>query len=147
MSASVCNKPYELTAETVEPCQITFVKREEFLRFLKEHNEACLRVAEQLSEKYTTVCRNIRSLILSHSAAERLASLLLDWMAKDGEKTRTETRMKLSLTHEELAQMIGTSRETVTRLFAEMKRRNILQVKGSTLVVRNEAALKLFGTA
>lgn len=147
LSASVGNKPYELTAETVEPCQITFVKREEFLRFLKEHNQACLRVAEQLSESYVTVCRNIRSLILSHSAAERLASLLLEWMAKDGEKAKTETRLTLSLTHEALAQMIGTSRETVTRLFAEMKRQNILHVKGSTLVIRNEAALKRFGTA
>ena len=105
-----------------------------------------MRVAEQLSEKYVTVCRSIRSLILSHSAAERLASLLLEWMAKDGEKAKTETRLTLSLTHEALAQMIGTSRETVTRLFAEMKRQNILQVKGSTLVIRNEAALKLFGT-
>jgi CRP/FNR family transcriptional regulator, cyclic AMP receptor protein len=147
LSASVCGKPYELTAESVEPCQITFVKREDFLRFLKENSEACLRVAEQLSEKYAAVCRTIRSLILSHSAAERLASLLLEWMVKDGEKAKTETRIKLSLTHEELAQMIGTSRETVTRLFAEMKRQNILQGKGSTLVIRNAAALKAFGTA
>ena len=84
---------------------------------------------------------------MSHSAAERLGMLLLEWMVKDGEKAKTETRMKLSLTHEELAQMIGTSRETVTRLFAEMKKKDILQVKGSTLVIRNEAALKVFGTA
>ncbi|MGC2209716.1 MAG: Crp/Fnr family transcriptional regulator [Candidatus Korobacteraceae bacterium] len=147
LSASVCGKPYELTAETVDPCQITFVKREDFLRFMKENNEACLRVAEQLSKKYETVCRTIRSLAMSHSAAERLGLLLLEWMVKDGEKAKTETRMKLSLTHEELAQMIGTSRETVTRLFAEMKKKDILQVKGSTLVIRNEAALKVFGTA
>jgi len=38
--------------------------------------------------------------------------------------------------------MIGTSRETVTRLFAEMKKQQIVQTKGSTLVIRNTAALK-----
>ena len=74
LSASVSGKPYELTAETIDPCQVNFVKREDFLRFLKEHAEACLRVAEQLSEKYNTACREIRSLGLSHSAAEKLAN-------------------------------------------------------------------------
>lgn len=147
LSASVCGTPYEVTAETIDPCQITFVKREDFLRFLKENNEACLRVGEQLSEKYETVCRKTRSLVLSHSAAQKLAMLLLEWMAKDGENSKTETRIKLSLTHEELAQMIGTSRETVTRLFGEMKSKHIVQLKGSTLVIQNKAALMVFGTA
>ena len=49
LSATVCGKPCELTAETVAPSQVNFVKREDFLRFLKENGEACLRVAEQLS--------------------------------------------------------------------------------------------------
>jgi CRP/FNR family cyclic AMP-dependent transcriptional regulator len=147
LSASVSGKPYELTAETVDPCQITFVKREDFLRFLRENKAACFRVAEQLGEKYYTVCRKIRSLVLSNSAAERLARLLLEWMAKEGESAKTETHIKLSLTHEEIAQMVGTSRETVTRLFAEMKKQHILQLKGSTLVIRNKAALKLLATS
>lgn len=147
LSASVSGKPYELTAETIDPCQINFVKREDFLRFLKEQPDACMRVAEQLSEKYNSACREIRSLGLSHSAAEKLAKLLLEWTAKNGEGTKQEPRIKLALTHEEIAQMIGTSRETVTRLFAEMKKRQIVQSKGSTLVIRNKVALKALATA
>lgn len=147
LSAALCGTPYEVTAETIDPCQINFVKREDFLRFVKENNEACFRVGEQLSEKYETVCRKTRSLVLSHSAAEKLAMLLLEWMAKDGGNATTETRIKLSMTHEELAQMIGTSRETVTRLFTEMKSQNIAQLKGSTLVIHNKAALMAFGSA
>jgi CRP/FNR family transcriptional regulator len=141
LSATISGKPYELTAETVDPCQINFVKREDFLRFLREHSEACLRVAEQLSEKYNTACREIRSLGLSHSAAEKLA-----WSVRNGEANKQEPRVKLALTHEEIAQMIGTSRETVTRLFAELKKRQIVQAKGSTLVIRNKAALKALAT-
>ena len=146
LSATVSGKPYELTAETVDPCQINFVKREDFLRFLREHSEACLRVAEQFSEKYNAACREIRSLGLSHSAAEKLARLLLDWSTRNGEANKQEPRVKLALTHEEIAQMIGTSRETVTRLFAELKKRQIVQSKGSTLVIRNKAALKSLAT-
>ena len=59
-----------------------------------------------------------------------------------GESGKTEPRLRLRLTHEEIAQMIGTSRETVTRLFAELKKRQILQSKGSTLVIRNTTALR-----
>lgn len=147
LSASVSGKSYELTAETIDPCQINFVKRDDFLHFLKEHPEACMRVAEELSEKYNTACREIRSLGLSHSAAEKLAKLLLDWSAKNGEGAKQEPRIKLALTHEEIAQMIGTSRETVTRLFAEMKKQEIVQAKGSTLVIRNKSALKALATA
>jgi CRP/FNR family transcriptional regulator len=142
LSASVSGKPYELTAETVDPCQVNFVKREDFLRFLRENAEACLRVAEQLSEKYNGACREIRALGLSHSAAEKLAKLLLEWSARNGEAAKLEPRVKLALTHEEIAQMIGTSRETVTRLFADLKKRQIVQTKGSTLLIRNKAALK-----
>jgi CRP/FNR family transcriptional regulator, cyclic AMP receptor protein len=141
LSASVSAKPYELTAETLDPCQVNFVKREDFLRFLREHNEVCLRVAEQLSEKYNTACHEIRALGLSHSAAEKLAKLLLEWSAKNGGSHQPD-RMKLTLTHEEIAQMIGTSRETVTRLFADFKKRQLIQLKGSTLVIRNRPALE-----
>ncbi len=141
LSASISGKPYELTAETLDPCQVNFVKREDFLRFLREHNEVCLRVAEQLSEKYNSACHEIRSLGLSHSAAEKLAKLLLEWSTKNG-GVRQPDRMTLTLTHEEIAQMIGTSRETVTRLFADFKKRQLIQLKGSTLVIRNRAALQ-----
>ena len=51
--------------------------------------------------------------------------------------------MKLSLTHEEIAQRIGTSRETVTRLFASLRERQIVQGSGEALVIQNKAALRL----
>src|SRR6202162_1802277 len=142
LSATISGKPYEVTAETIDPCQVNFVKRDDFLRFLKDDVEACFKVAEQLGEKYHNACKEVRSLGLSHSAAEKLAGLLLEWSAKNGEAAKPAPRLTIRLTHEEIAQMIGTSRETVTRLFADMKKRQILQAKGSTVVIRNSAALR-----
>lgn len=143
LSATVSGKPYELTAETIDPCQVNFVKRDDLLHFLKEHSEACFKVAEQLSEKYNTTCHEIRILGLSHSAGQKLAKLLLVWSSKNGEPAKQEPRLTPALTHEQIAQMIGTSRETVTRLFTGFRRLRIVQVEGSTLVIRNKAALKL----
>ena len=142
LGATISGRPYEMTAVTLDPCQISFVKREDFLRFLKDDVQVCLRVAEQLSEKYYMVCDEIRSLGLSHSAGEKLAKLLLEWSSKNGESSKPEPRLKLRLTHEEIGQMIGTSRETVTRLLADLKKHQILDARGSTLVIHDQAALR-----
>ena len=73
--------------------------------------------------------------------AEKFARFLFEQIS-EGEKLEGEVRATLTLTHEEIAQMIGTSRETVTRLFADFKKRELLQVKGSTLIIKNKAGLE-----
>ena len=150
LSATVSGKAYEVTAELMEPSQANFITRQDFLNFLRDHGDAALRVAEQLSKNYHSAYEEIRSLGLSHSAAEKLAKLLLEW-AHDGKskngKDKGEIRLTVTLTHEEIAQLIGTSRETVTRALADLKKKQLVQVKGSTVVIRNKAALeKLAGS-
>src|SRR6185295_8609368 len=113
-SATILGRPYEVSAETIEPSQMNFVKRDDFLRFLNSHTEACLHTAQQLSEKYQSAQREIRSLGLAQTTSEKLARLLLDW-CRNGETTPKGIRLKVLLTHEEIAQMVGTTRETVTR--------------------------------
>jgi CRP/FNR family transcriptional regulator len=142
LSATIAGVPYELTAETMEPCQVNFVRRDDFLRFLREHTDACFRAAKNLSDGYDVACREIRSLGLSHSAAEKLAKLLLEWSARSGAAAKNKGRIKVGVTHEEIAQMIGTSRETVTRILSELRKKQIIHLKGSTLEIRNQAALE-----
>jgi len=142
LSATISGKPHEVTAETIDPCQVNFVKRDDFLRFLKDDVEACFKVAEQLSEKYHNACKEAGSLGLSHSAAEKLAKLLLEWTFKNGEGTKAEPRLKLRLTHEEIAQMIGLSRETVTRVLGDFRKQRLIRQNGSTLVIPDRVALK-----
>jgi CRP/FNR family transcriptional regulator len=142
LSATICGKPYGLTAETMEPSEIAFVKRDDFLRFLHQHGDACLRAARQLSRNYNAVCREVRSLGLSHSAAEKLARWLLELPLTTGTPTNEPNQVPLPLTHEEIGQAIGSSRETVTRLFAYLSKHNIVQREGATLVIQNRAALE-----
>jgi CRP/FNR family transcriptional regulator, cyclic AMP receptor protein len=141
LPGTVTGKPYELSAEVLEPSQANFVGRNDFLKFLGKHGEAALRVAEQLGETYHAAIAEMRTIGLSHSASEKLARFILDW-ATGKEEEKGEIRVKLTLTHEEIAQMIGASRETVTRLFADFKKRKLLEIKGSTLVIRNKAGLE-----
>ena len=141
-SATILGRPYEVSAETIEPSQLNFIKRDDFLKFLNTHAEACMHTAQQLSEKYHSAQREIRSLGLSQTTSEKLARLLLDWCDRTGEETARGVRLKVLLTHEEIAQMIGTTRETVTRLLSDFKRRKIIDVKGSSLFVTNKPQLE-----
>jgi CRP/FNR family transcriptional regulator len=142
LSATISNKPYEVTAETLDPCQINFIRREEFLNFLSERGDLCLRAAEHLSNNYHQALDQTRALGLSSSAASRLAGLILEWCAVSGKPSEQGISLKLTLTHEEIAQMIGLSRETVTRLFSDFKHERIIHMKGATLLVRDKAALE-----
>ena len=142
LPATVTGKPYELTADVIEPTQANFISRDEFLRFLREHGEAALRVAQQLGETYHSAIAEMRTIGLSHSASEKLARFLLDYLSANQSEGKGDMKMTLTLTHEEIAQMIGASRETVTRLFADFKKKEFLQVKGSTLIITNKAGLE-----
>jgi CRP/FNR family transcriptional regulator len=141
LAAVVSGKEYQATADVLEPTQANFIARNDFLAFLREHGEAALRVAQQLAENYHHSLTEMRTIGLSHSAGEKLARFLLDWTAEH-HKGNGEIRVTLTLTHEEIAQMIGASRETVTRLFADFKKRQLLEVKGSTLIIRDKAGLE-----
>ena len=141
LHAAVSNTPYQATAETLEPCQVNFVKREDFLRFLGQHAEASIHVAQQLSDNYHTACDQVRSLGLSHSAPQKLATFLLEW-SSHGQKTKEGIRARLTLTHEEIGQIIGTSRETVTRTLGEFKSQQLATLKGSTLLIQNKPKLE-----
>ncbi|HEV2721196.1 MAG TPA: Crp/Fnr family transcriptional regulator [Thermoanaerobaculia bacterium] len=145
-SATILGKPYEVSAETIEPAQLNFIKRDDFLKLLGTNAEACMHTAQQLSEKYHSAQREIRSLGLSQTTSEKLAKLLLDWCARGGEQTSKGIRLKVLLTHEEIAQMIGTTRETVTRLLSDFKRKKIIEMKGSSVFVLEKDSLETMVT-
>ena len=140
-SATILGRSYELSAETIEPSQLNFIRREDFLRLLTAHTEVCLHTAQQLSEKYHAAQREIRSLGLSQTTGEKLARLVLDWCESGGDETPRGIRLQVLLTHEEIAQMIGTTRETVTRLLSDWRRKKMIEIKGSNFFVKEHAQL------
>ena len=141
LPATIAGRPYEVTADVIEPTQVNFISRTCFLDFLREHGEAAMHVTQELSETYHSAFAEMRTMGPSHSAEERLARFILDWTAgHNWEKGALKTT--LTLTHEEIAQMIGTSRETVTRILAEFREKHLAVIKGSSLVITNRAGLE-----
>lgn len=141
LSATISNHPYEVTAEMIEPGQANFIASDALLQFLHDSGEVAIRVARQLSRNYYSAHEEIRTLGLTTSPAQRFAKVLLGWSA-ERIGSNPSLQLHLVLTHEEIAEMIGTTRETVSRLFAVFKKRQLIQSKGSNLVILNKSALE-----
>src|SRR5258708_38237508 len=122
LNATISNRPYEVTAEMIEPGQANFIDRDALLQFLRQHGEVALRVAEQLSQNYYAAHEEIRTLGLARSPSVKFAKLLLSWSDKmDG--ANGSARVSMTLTHEEIAEVIGTTRETVSSLFSSFMKK------------------------
>jgi len=120
---------------------VAFIRRDAFLQFLAKHPEVYLAVISQLGSHYQTACEQLRTVGLSASAPEKLAKFLLNFSA-GGQETKERNRVKLPLTHEEIASFIGTTRETVTRTLSDFKAKHLVQVQGSTLTIQNRGGLE-----
>ncbi len=146
LMATLSGNPYELTAEAMYPCQVAYVRRDEFLRFLAKYPEVNQFILGAMSAHYKAACEQLRTLGLTGSAHEKLAKLLLDRCDQEKE-SREGTRVRLPLTHEEIAELIGTSRETVTRTLSEFRSRRLVERHGATFIIPSRQALASFASA
>jgi CRP/FNR family transcriptional regulator len=140
LSAIISGVPSSITVTTIELCQIKFVESDSFVRLLERDSHAALACAKMLAHEITTSFDDVHELLLARSSTEKLARLLLSWVSN--EPHNRELRVSTEFTHEEIAQMIGSSRETVTRLLSDMKRKELIRLEGSTLVIPNRIALQ-----
>jgi CRP/FNR family cyclic AMP-dependent transcriptional regulator len=143
LMATMSGTNYEVTAETLHPCQVAFIRRDDFLHFVAKNPEVYQNAVKQLSALYSGACDQLRTVGLSASAPEKLARLLLNW--SNEAKVKQGAPIKLPLTHEEIAEFIGTTRETVTRTLSEFKNRQLVTLEGSTLMISNRPALETIG--
>lgn len=140
LNAVMSGTPHEATSETGQACQLNFVKRDDFLRFLTQHIEANMQAAIHLSRECQQAYQQLRSFVM-RSAPQRIARLMLDWSHEAAGTSRTRG-IKVALTHEEIGQIIGMSRETVTRTLADFRKQHIAELHGATLLIENTPALQ-----
>jgi CRP/FNR family transcriptional regulator, cyclic AMP receptor protein len=141
LSAAISGMGYESTAETATPCQLSFVDRQHFLDLMQSQCEVGMHTAQSLSRDFQSAYRDIHDLVLTRSSAGKLARLLLAHSPTQGVEA-VETRIHSAMTHEEMAQRIGASRETVTRLLGNLRKKHLIRLDGPTLVIRDRTALQ-----
>ena len=141
LSAVISGTNYEMTAETATPSQLNFVGRHDFMGLLHRESELGMRSALWLSREFQGAYRDIHDLVLARSSSGKLARLLLSCVPPSG-KQAEELALPSVMTHEEMAQRIGSSRETVTRLLSTLKKKRLIRLEGATLVIRDRTGLE-----
>ncbi|PYS71619.1 MAG: Crp/Fnr family transcriptional regulator, partial [Acidobacteria bacterium] len=139
--AGLTGRPFEATAEMVEGGRIDFISRTDLLNLMERQQSFSSDLVEMFSRQFSEFVDNTRMLLLSQSALQKLARLIVRWGRDFGERTGEGIRVQILLTQEEIAQIIGASRETVTRLFSTLKRDKIIRVKRDALWIRDSEAL------
>jgi len=141
LPAAILGLAHEATAEAVNPSTTRFLPREDLLRHLRQPGDASLRAAELLSQMVYATLRDVETLWLTSSVEQKLARFLLS-LCPARNVSREPVRLALELTHEDISQRIGVSRETVTRLLSRLKKRSILDLKQSLLTILDPRALR-----
>ncbi|HXJ90293.1 MAG TPA: Crp/Fnr family transcriptional regulator [Candidatus Binatia bacterium] len=143
LNAVVSSRPYGATADMMTNGQVDFIARDSLLRLMRERDEFALVIMEQLSASYYPLHDAVRSLGLTTHPVERLAKLLLSWTSTGNENAgANDHSFKLPLTHQEIADSIGSTRETVSKLFSELKKKNLLRSEGRELTIMNRLELQ-----
>lgn len=140
LPACVAGVAFEATARASAPCLVNFVGQNEFLDLLGSDPSVARNTIRELSFLYRKAHSQLCSLGLSVSASDKLGKLLLEWCNGSG-SAEMGVHIQMLYTHEELAEMIGTSRETVTRLLKAFKGRGLIRLNGSDLFIPNPARL------
>lgn len=128
------NAAYETTVKALEPCRTDFISHAELIELMRKSQTATHAITKILSRELAELTNRARSLVLPQTAAAKLARLLLELSKEDS--------LDKVFTHEEFAQMICSSRETVTRLLASLNRRQIIRVTPDSILIRDRAALQ-----
>lgn len=139
LASALTGAPYEMTAETLHPCKIASIKRAVFLHFLKRHPATLTSASLALASDYHQACARLRTLGGTPSVTAKLARLLLELSSA----AEQETKLHLSLTHEDVGECIGACRESVTRSFRDLRSRNLIEIHGTILTITDRDSLEL----
>jgi CRP/FNR family transcriptional regulator len=134
---------YEVSAESLTPAQLRPVERERFLNFLRNHKEAQLRAVQCICQEYRFALQDACRIALSETVAARLGRLLLELGHQIGEHIDgAGFRFPLLLTHEEMASMTCTTRETVTRTLGQFRKDGWISIEDALITIHQPERLQ-----
>lgn len=142
LSAVLNHTDHEFLAQTLEPGTLVDVPRRAFLRLLHTSYEVHEFATQRLALDHKAMLSGIRLLGMSASVRERLAQLLLNCL-QFPQPDSLPLSIRMNWTYGELADMVNSSRETVTREMRRLEREELIARRGSLVVIRNQSKLKI----
>ena len=132
--ALVDDRPRSANVETTEDSSLLMLKRDVFKKHLMEHPNIALNILAVLSSRLRKADEIIGNLALL-DVYGRVARTLSDLAEKEGKKVDEGTLIEKRPTHQDIASMVSTSRETVSRVLNEFQRRGLLKMDGKQVIL------------
>ncbi|MET8544696.1 Crp/Fnr family transcriptional regulator [Kitasatospora sp. NPDC004799] len=132
------------TVTALEAVQALSIRESDFTSFLSAQPQAALQLLRLMTGRLVAGDRK-RLEYASCTVRQRLARLLLELAASHGEPVPEGVAIRVPLTRSEIAGSVGASREAVTRLLGELRERQIVEVRGRVLIVRQPEKLRQVG--
>jgi len=141
LNSTLRNCSYDTTVKTVGSCRTDFISRLELIELMQSQAGAQA-VANVLSRELSELTARAKLLLLPQTVSGRLAKLLLEWSNENGSDVSGTVRLHRVFTHEEMAQMICSSRETVSRLLGNLSKQQVIRVTTDSIVISDRSALE-----
>jgi len=132
---------HDMTAETLERVHLCVLPRVPFLSFLERNPRVGMALARRLSGELSAAYRQVRGAVLKQSS-ERLAEVLLALCETHGRPVPEGICVRLNLSQDELAAMIGVSRRSLNRGLAKLRGDGIIESRGRSILVRDAQLLR-----
>lgn len=139
LNAVMAQHPYMATARLLTECRLAFIAREDLVSLMIQHSELGFVISQRLAKDCAQALTEMLFLRVTTSSLQRLAMLLLRWSTANGARHR---RLPVLYTQAEIGQMIGASRETVTRLMNQLERDGDISFSRSKLKILNERGMR-----
>jgi CRP/FNR family transcriptional regulator len=133
----------EWSAEILYPSKIASITRNDFLRFAQLYPEVYRLATVELMTTLRHTCESLHIVGLSSCVRKRLAFQLLVW-GERGFKTGDQSEFRMALTHAQIAEFIGVTRETVSRGLMAFKQLGLIEIQGSMLKIPSTTALRKY---
>lgn len=132
---------YPATAEVIEDAEVQLIRNEDMDKLILEHPDIALGFLRIMAQRLRFAQRQINELALM-STTRRMASMLLFLATDQGTKTDKGIKINMSLTKQDLASLIGTSRETANRILSDFRKQKAIEVNRQEIVVLDKEKLK-----
>jgi len=129
-------QPYPATAEVMEPSEIGMIRNEDLEKVLRENPDLALQLIKYLNNRLMEAQNKVRNLALFDTYA-RTAQAVVKLAEEHGKKVAGGVELDLNLSRQELANMVGTTRETCIRALMAFKKEKSIDIEKNTITIRD----------
>jgi CRP-like cAMP-binding protein len=130
----------DVFAEAVTETRVASIQKASLERVIKSDSAFALRLFSSLSERLRQSDEVIESL-LHREVSTRLATLLVNLSERFGEDISADVLIDVRLTHQDLANMIASTREAVSKVMSELQRDGVIEIRSRRIAILDRGAL------